>query len=225
MKDIKQKVTESLDGFNPDIFPYLPYILQDFWEMGAEPATVTGLMERNIQKTGLKILDVGCGKGAVSVRIAEKFDCMVYGIDFMKEFIEDARVYAKRYGVENKCIIRQGDANELIDEYQDVDVVILGAVGPVLGNLHQTLERIKPLLNNPGYVILDDGYLPDESTSGYTRCVHKSVFYSQINNAGFTVTEEILFTREDMDDQEMVMFNKLKTASMTHFQGPEKGAF
>ncbi len=93
MKDIKQKVTESLDGFNPEIFPCLPYILQDLWQMGADPATVTGIIERNIQKTGLKALDIGCGKGAVSVSITEKFDCIVYGIDYMKEFIEVAKEY------------------------------------------------------------------------------------------------------------------------------------
>ncbi len=210
MKDIKQKVTESLDGFNPDIFPYLPFILQDLWEMGADPATVTGLMERNIQKTGLKVLDIGCGKGAISVRIAEKFDCIVYGIDFMKEFIEDAKAYAKKYGVESKCIFRQGDANELIHEYQNLDLAILGAVGPVLGDLYQTLERIKPLLNSPGFVVLDDAYLPDDSKSEYKRCPHKTDFFDQIILAGFSVAEEVIFSRDGMEDDEMEMFIKMK---------------
>lgn len=210
MKDIKQKVTESLDGFNPDIFPYLPYILQDLWEMGADPATVTGLMERNIQKTGLKVLDIGCGKGAVSVRVAEKFDCIVYGIDYMKEFIEDANEYVKKSDVENKCFFRQGDADELIKEYQNVDMVILGAVGPLLGDLYQTLQRIKPLLSNPGFVILDDGYLPDGSKSEYKRSLHETAFFKQIALAGFSIVEEVIFSREGMADVEKVMFTKMK---------------
>ena len=210
MKDIEKRVAESLDGFNPGIVPYLPYILQDLWELGADPNTVLDLIQKNISKSGLKILDIGCGKGAVSIRLAEKLDCIVYGIDFMKEFIEDAKRYAKQYGVENKCFFRQGDAHVLIDEYNEMDVAILGAVGPVFGNPKETLTRIKPALNSPGYVVLDDGFLDDDSTSTYNRAVRRSEFFRQIRDAGFTVAEELIFHRDKFVDTDEKMFQQLK---------------
>lgn len=211
MKDIKQRIAESLDGFNPDIVPYLPYILQDLWELGADPITVLDIIQKNISKSGLKILDIGCGKGAVSIHLAEKMDCTVHGIDFMKEFIEDAKRYAKQYGVENKCSFRQGDAHDLIDEYNEMDVAILGAVGPVFGNLQDNLIRIKAALNSPGYVVLDDGFLEDDSPSNYNRAVRRSEFFRQIRDAGFTVAEEVIFHRDKLVDTDEKMFQQLKT--------------
>ncbi|MEW5920035.1 MAG: class I SAM-dependent methyltransferase [Bacillota bacterium] len=51
---------------------------------------------------GDKVLDLACGKGAVSVKLAQAFGCRVHGIDAVKAFIEEANRWAKKYNVESK---------------------------------------------------------------------------------------------------------------------------
>jgi 2-polyprenyl-3-methyl-5-hydroxy-6-metoxy-1,4-benzoquinol methylase len=65
--NLEKSIVESLDGPITEIFPYLPYILQDIWEIGADPDTMLQIIDRNIEKRPLKILDLGCGKGAISM--------------------------------------------------------------------------------------------------------------------------------------------------------------
>lgn len=44
-----------------------------------------------------KILDLACGKGAVSVILAKELGCMARGIDIISEFIDFAREKAIEY--------------------------------------------------------------------------------------------------------------------------------
>ena len=65
MEETKKSILESLDGSDPELFPYLPYLLQDLWEIGADPLSMLSLIRENIPNKKLTILDLGCGKGAV----------------------------------------------------------------------------------------------------------------------------------------------------------------
>jgi len=61
MKSIEESVViTSMDGADAEIFPYLPYILQDTWEIGASPEIIAELIEKHIPvPSNLRILDLG----------------------------------------------------------------------------------------------------------------------------------------------------------------------
>ena len=72
MKTIEESVLASLDGSDKELFPYLTYILQDLWEIGANPAVIIKLIDNQFTiGNNLKVLDLGCGKGAVSIKVAD----------------------------------------------------------------------------------------------------------------------------------------------------------
>jgi len=211
MDDLQKSVIESLDGSaNPELYPYLPYILQDVWELGTNPQSVVELVEKHINRRPLKIVDLGCGKGAVSIRLAEAFDCQVYGIDGLPEFIDEARKFAEKYEVADKCRFEAGDARLRIHELKDYDVAILGAVGQIFGNMHETLTIVGKILNPGGYIIIDDGWIPDESTSDDKRYLRKSAFYDQIAKSGFKIVEEKSFKQEFIDSANDDIFAAMK---------------
>jgi SAM-dependent methyltransferase len=211
MDDLQKSVIESLDGSaNPELYPYLPYILQDLWEMGTDPKTVVELIEKHINRRPLKIVDLGCGKGAVSIRLAEKFDCHVLGIDGLPEFIDDARKFAEKYEVADKCRFDADDACLRIHELKDYDVAILGAVGQIFGNIHKTLTIVGKILNPGGYIIIDDGWIADESTTDDKRYLRKSEFYNQIATAGFKIVKEKNFKQEFIDGANDDIFAAMK---------------
>jgi ubiquinone/menaquinone biosynthesis C-methylase UbiE len=215
MDDLQKSVIESLDGSaNTELYPYLPYILQDLWEMGTDPKTVVELVEKHISRRPLNIVDLGCGKGAVSIRLAEAFDCMVLGIDGLPEFIDEARKFAENHVVAHKCQFRAGDARLLIHELKGYDIAILGAVGQIFGDIHQTLTTVGKALNPGGYIIIDDGWITDESTSDDNRYLRKSAFYGQIAKSGFEIIEENIFKQEFIDGANDAIFAMIKKRAL-----------
>ena len=65
MEEIQNSIVEALDGPDIELYPYLPYLLQDLWEIGADPSIMLALLKNNIKKKKLRIMDLGCGKAAV----------------------------------------------------------------------------------------------------------------------------------------------------------------
>jgi SAM-dependent methyltransferase len=210
MEDIKRSVVNSLDGVEIELFSYLPYILQDIWEIGADASIMLTLITESIENRNLRILDLGCGKGAVSIRLAKELRCKVKGIDAMPEFIDVAQKYAEKYQVNDLCEFEVGDIRIKIKELEGFDVVILGAIGPILGNLYESLYKLTNTLNSQGYVLLDDGYIEDGSSVAYDRCLRKSEFYNQILSAGFEVVREVVFDRSTLEDSDNSIYTSIK---------------
>ena len=115
-KEIEEKLACSLSGAKTtEIIPFLPYLLQDFWELGSDPEIMTELIDKYIRLSeNTRILDLGCGKGAVSVKTAQKLGVKVKGIDLIPEFVEFAEQKAKEYKVDDLCEFETGDINEAV---------------------------------------------------------------------------------------------------------------
>lgn len=168
MSTVEEKLAKSLTAESVELIPYLPYLLQDLWELGSSPNDMVHLVSENIDMTeDMKILDLACGKGAVSIHMAKRFGCRVKGIDLMPDFIEDAVRRAQEHGVGDLCEFAVGDITQAVRTERDYDIVILGAVGNVLGNPQETLSLLKNTVKKGGYILLDDAYGDDETGAKY----------------------------------------------------------
>ena len=59
-----------MDGSETGLSQFLPFFLQDHLEIGADPDAFIRLTSRHCENhSDLKVLDPGCGKGAVSVNM------------------------------------------------------------------------------------------------------------------------------------------------------------
>ncbi|HPH44749.1 MAG TPA: class I SAM-dependent methyltransferase, partial [Candidatus Aminicenantes bacterium] len=87
-RTVEESVVLAMDGTDASLYPYLPYILQDIWQIGASPDLIIQVLRRRLpRKAGFRLLDLGCGKGAVSIPVAAAFDCSCLGIDAVEAFI------------------------------------------------------------------------------------------------------------------------------------------
>jgi SAM-dependent methyltransferase len=193
MQDIWISVVESLDGKDPRVLPYLPYLLQDLWELGSSPEVIAELVKKHTrgQAELLRVLDLGCGKGAVAVRLAMELECTVDGVDALADFVANARARAERYGVGSRCRFETDDLRVAVDYMSDYDAVVLGSVGPVLGDLEETIGRLQVCLKPGGLMVIDDAYRREGSPSAPGPVPGRSEALAQIARSGALLLEEV----------------------------------
>jgi len=198
MKTTEESVLTAMDCADKEILPYLPYILQDFWEIGSDPEVMIALIQKHIiNKGNLKVLDLGCGKGAISVNIAKQLNCECVGIDAIADFISYSAKKAEEYGVGRLCRFEVGDIREKVKTTGKFDVIILGAIGQVFGNYHETLTILNSNLKEGGILIIDDGYIDDDSNFKNEHLFSKSELQKQISDAGMDLIDEVVAGKEE----------------------------
>ena len=193
MKTLQESIAISMDMQDTAIVPFLPYILQDFWEIGTSADKVVKLVERNCTTPHVKkMLDLGCGKGAVSVKLAAALHSNCLGIDGIPEFIAIAKEKAREYGVESLCTFETGDIREKIKELGEFDIIVLGAIGQVFGNYYETLTALSKHLAPNGIIIIDDAYIDDSSTFQHSAILSHRKILEQIEQAGMMLIDKCI---------------------------------
>lgn len=210
-KTLEESIIMAMDGSDPGLIPFLAYILQDCWEIGTDPNAMIDLIRKHAQNhSNLRVLDLGCGKGAVSIKIAQEFKCDCLGIDAIKEFIDEANRKVKEHGVDLLCHFEVGDIRERVKSLRGFDIVILGSIGPVFGNYFQTLESLKECVTDDGIIIIDDGYIANDSEYTHPLILKRDVVLKQIIESGFRFIDEVIIDRNRIKKSNAFIYGHLK---------------
>lgn len=200
-----------MDGSDVELFPFLSYILQDVWELGSSPKAIIDLVRKHTDdRSTLTVLDLGCGKGAVSINLAKELKCKCVGIDAVEAFIEEANRKAIEFDVKHTCRFEVRDIRHVSASWGRFDVIILGSIGPVLGDYHATLTAISQCLAPNGIIILDDGYIDDNSEFTHPQIEKRSVLLQQIERCNMEVHDERVIEADDMIEFDNDIFENLK---------------
>jgi ubiquinone/menaquinone biosynthesis C-methylase UbiE len=160
MSDNPQQSVADLLEVDEKLLPYMPYLLQDLWALGSSVDQILDLFSTLPLSPGTaKVLDLGCGKGAVSVQLASKFGFEVVGVDAMPEFLKDAHKNASEYQVSDLCTFIEQDIQTYVTDKHNFDAVILASLGGILGSNKDTLKKLRTQVRPGGYIVIDDGYL------------------------------------------------------------------
>ena len=170
--NLQQSVAESLE-VDKKLLPYMPYLLQDLWALGSSADQILDMLRTlPLSPDNTKVLDLGCGKGALSVQIAAKFGFAVVGIDAMPEFLKVAQEKSSEYDVADLCTFIEQDIHTYVIDTHDFDIVILASLGGILGSIKNTINKLRAQVKTGGYMVIDDGYLKKKSfldRKGYTH--------------------------------------------------------
>ncbi len=190
-RTVEESVVLAMDGTDASLYPYLPYILQDIWQIGASPDLIIQVLRRRLpRKAGFRLLDLGCGKGAVSIPVAAAFDCSCLGIDAVEAFVAEARARAAEHGVDARCRFEVGDIREVIKGLAGFDVIVLGArfTGPFLGDYWKRSRPRSPLIVE-GLFYRRRGYFHDAFP--FTPSSGASVILREIEEAGMNWSRKL----------------------------------
>ncbi|MCK9305115.1 MAG: class I SAM-dependent methyltransferase [Bacteroidales bacterium] len=211
MESIQESVLKTLDSSEKELYRFFSYILQDLWEMGASPEEIISLVKKHSAGFDkLKVLDLGCGKGAVSVKLSKELGCNCYGIDAVPEFVEYARQKAREFNVGNRCKFETGDIRERVKELSGFDIVVLGAIGPVFGDYYDTLTKLSGCINKNGFFIIDDGYINDNSDFSYPLILKESDLKNQIQKAEMELIDNVIIDSDEQRDVDEIIFKSIK---------------
>jgi ubiquinone/menaquinone biosynthesis C-methylase UbiE len=215
MDTVKKSIVKSLDGLEFGLFPYLSYLLQDLWEIGASPDIIIDLVKKHDSlKKESRILDLGCGKGAVLIRLVKEFGCQGHGIDALPEFIDEANKYAQKNKVAQKCNFEIGDIRRMVDQLKDYNLVILGSIGPVFGDIKSTLLKVQSCIKNDGYIILDDGYLSNNSELKSSVYFNETETLSQIEAAKMKIINQIVLNSDYIKKANKKIYNHIRNRAI-----------
>jgi SAM-dependent methyltransferase len=165
----------------------------DLEELGAEVEEIVDVIRPLGLQSGSRVLDLGCGKGAVALALADIFQFDVHGVDATWEFVEHASRKAYRLGLDDRCRFEQADVRNVVEGVKDYDVVCILSLGPVLGDPAQTVGSLRRSVTPGGYILIDDGYLRDakEKIAGYEDYHDHESTHRLLLSHGDRLVEEI----------------------------------
>ncbi len=146
--------------------------------MGPHPLWLTEyLVEAFNLKPGMRVLDIGSGKGMTSVFLAREFGVQVYSVDFDEwegwTSPEMRWKNAREYGVEDLIIPIKADARKLPFAQGFFDAIVCVNTYMYFGMEDSYLEYILKVLRQGGQLgVILSGYMKDV-TNGVPHYLHR----------------------------------------------------
>jgi SAM-dependent methyltransferase len=122
----------------------------------AKAEALIALMELH---PGDRILDVGCGKAELLIRLAERWGASADGVDRSGPFLEEGRRRAAVRGVADRVRLHAADAGPWL-EANPGPYHAAACIGSThaLGGLAPTLDRLKQVVGPGGWIAIGEGY-------------------------------------------------------------------
>lgn len=144
-------------GADPELLPILGELLAPLADLGSPTRRLAALLAAHGVGPRSRVLDLGCGKGALAIELASVAGCRVIGIDGFEPFLEEARVAAARRGVEARCTFVEGDvrrARTLVRRMRAAkcDAVVMTG----LWEISRAAPLVRSLVRPGGVYLLDD---------------------------------------------------------------------
>ena len=212
-KDIGASVADSLVT-HEGMMPLMPELLQDMWALGSSPKLVVKLLKPlKISINGPGILDLGCGKGAVTITVARDIGLRGKGMDACRAFLDAASEKAREMKVANLCSFEYGDIRKVVNTEQEYDAVIYASLGGVLGDFKEIVCALRNIVHMGGYILIDDGFFKGTEIihrKGYEHYAPHEQTIGQLMSHGDKLLKEICTDREtkDINDTYMALIEK-----------------
>jgi cyclopropane fatty-acyl-phospholipid synthase-like methyltransferase len=102
------------------------------------------------------VLDIGCGKGYLLTRMAERCGITGTGIEINPWFCQDARQRIQRAGVDQRITIIESDAHDVVLPEHHFDAAVCIGASFALGGLLPCLDTLRRVVKPGGVFAIGD---------------------------------------------------------------------
>lgn len=193
----REEIAALLEA-EPGDLPHLPELLADLDALGSWPDVIVDLLRPLGLGPRARVLDLGCGKGAVALAVAEALPVQVLGVDAFLPFVETARRLADSRDLVGRCRFELGDLKRSVESPSLFDVVILASIGPIFGGVGTTIERLLGAVRPDGWIVIDDSFLVQQATDlppAYDDYLTLDATRAAMRSAGVTIVREVVIPR------------------------------
>ena len=141
-----------------------------------------------------QVLELGCGDGRWTLRIAMKFSCSCIGIDIDNDRLEIARMGAKNEGLTDKVELRNAEIFQYLQHFNVEELNLI-----VVYLFRDAMMRISRILKERGLVDM-----PSTSSSAVGRRL------IQIVCVGFTLPEFSIIWQTQVDGVKIYLYHTMK---------------
>ncbi len=196
----QRELAEAFDA-TPELLPFIPDLLADLWALGGSVEVIVDLLDPlGLPAETTRILDLGCGKGAVTPTLAKELGFQALGIDLFEPFVKEARERAEEMGISSLCKFVCDDIRNALLEARDYDVVIYASV-LVLGRLDECVAKLRQCVHSGGYMLIDNAFLTDPGkveSPWFENCATHEETLSRMTAHGDTLLREVIIPTEDV---------------------------
>jgi len=144
-----------------------------------------GLLSLLNLKMKSKVLDMGCGKGELLVRLAELYDIAGIGVDVSPYFIKDARERKKQRVPDSDIRFLEIDGMDYKPEKDEIfDLTICLGASFIYKGFPRTIEALKEMTKPGGLIVIGEPYWMQEPSQEYLKIseLKKKDFNTHIKN-------------------------------------------
>lgn len=190
---LQELLAWSMDA-EPSLLPYLPELFADMEELGVRVEEVLQILESVELPPKPRMLDLGCGKGAVGLALLERYGGTLHGIDGIAAFIDHAEQRAESMGLTEQSIFAEGDVRDAVLQSRDYDLVSLLALGDVFGSADQTVATLRECVKTGGYILIDDAYVRGGETipEDTVNCFDQGTTRELLRSCGDDIVAELV---------------------------------
>ncbi|USO00311.1 MAG: class I SAM-dependent methyltransferase [Phycisphaeraceae bacterium] len=143
-----------------------------FWNP-VDPDVLEAWIARLPLSPSSRVLDVGCGRGELLLRLAEVHGCGGVGVDIAESSIEHARGEAGRRVPRVGVMFEHGPFEAGAFEPAAFDLAVCIGSGHAVGGYRAGLETLSGLVTPGGQLLIGEGYWrrdPDPGYLGFLGC-------------------------------------------------------
>jgi ubiquinone/menaquinone biosynthesis C-methylase UbiE len=131
---------------------------------------ITTVLDRLELASNHRVIDVGCGKAELLVRLVDQYGCFGTGIDINEDFLHEAtkRVRTSRYPT--RIELRKGTAKEMIEATPQYDLSLCVGSSQCFGLYRDAIKALASITRWEGLILVGEGYwrrLPDQVYLGF----------------------------------------------------------